>query len=507
VSRSALVYVLLPVVILAAAGLAFYGYRSSSELAQFERDIMLGTLRELADEKVFGIESEITRVENELYNAIDLDDLPAIQKLFDDRPLPVESVLILAQDGAIVPGGFFTTSEREAAEFRRLFETRILPELTLGAAPLTNRFHVHTVIDGRPYLFGVQRRIEAGRMSFIVVDADLAYLVGTVFPQFFDVRSPHLYQVVDENGDIVYGYSFAGVDPDDVVERRFPETLTRWRLRVSQREAGSLASQSQQQATLDLILISMALAVIVAGLGFMVWAMRRERRLNQLKSDFISNVSHELKTPLSIISMFGELLAMGRTRGAEQTAEYAEIIRRESVRLSRLIDNVLDFAKIERGVEVYEFAADDLGEIVRRALEISAHRLDSAQMELELEIAEDLPTAEIDANALTLAVLNLVDNAIKYAVGGGKLIVSVDSDGRDLILDVRDHGPGIPADEREQVFERFYRSRDVRLKPIRGSGIGLALVHHIAVAHGGSIEVSDNDPGCCFRLRIPASKP
>jgi two-component system phosphate regulon sensor histidine kinase PhoR len=254
----------------------------------------------------------------------------------------------------------------------------------------------------------------------------------------------------------------------------------------------------------------MALAVIVAGFGFMVWAMRRERRLSELKSDFISNVSHELKTPLSIISMFGELLSMGRARTPEQTAEYAEIIRRESVRLSRLIDNVLDFSKIERGVDVYEFAdGEDLGEIVSRALEISSHRLDSAELELEVEIEDDLPTARLDANAMTLAVLNLVDNAIKYAADGGKVVVSVRRDEAGsspaIVLEVRDFGPGVPAEERDQIFERFYRARSVRLKPIRGSGIGLALVRHIAEAHGGSIAALDADGGgACFRLRVPA---
>lgn len=508
-NRSVLVYVLLPVVILAAAGLAYNGYRSSTELASFERHIMLDTLRELAEEKVFGIESEIIKVETDVFDTIDLSNLPELQKLFSGKPLPVESVRVLDQDGEIVPGGFFTTNPRDAAESRELFEEKILPELALGAAPFSSRFHVHTVIEGRPYLFGVLRRFERAKLYYIVVEADLTYLVGSVFPQFFDVRSPRLYQVVDESGNIIYGYSFAGIDPADVVARRFPETLTKWRLRVAQREASNLASQSEQQATFDLILISMALVVIIAGIGFIFWAMRRERRLNQLKSDFISNVSHELKTPLSIISMFGELLAMGRSKGAEQTAEYAEIIRRESVRLSRLIDNVLDFAKIERGVDVYEFASDDLGEVVHRALEICAHRLDSAQMTLEVDIAEDLPPARIDANAMTLAVLNLVDNAIKYAVAGGKLIVRVVAAGDDLVLEVCDFGPGIAVDERQQVFERFYRSRDVRLKPIRGSGIGLALVQHIAVAHHGSVKVTDNEAcssgGCCFRITIPSA--
>jgi len=109
----------------------------------------------------------------------------------------------------------------------------------------------------------------------------------------------------------------------------------------------------------------MVYILLIGGLGFLVFAIRRERRLNELKSEFISNVSHELKTPLSIISMFGEMLSQGRTKSAEQATEYAEIIWRESVRLGRLIDNVLDFAKIERGMGVYEFADGDLGEAGR----------------------------------------------------------------------------------------------------------------------------------------------
>jgi two-component system phosphate regulon sensor histidine kinase PhoR len=508
VSRSALVYIFLPVVLIAAMGLAWSSYRSSLELANRKHHLMLNTLRELAQEKVFGIESEIKKVESDLFEAIEIDDMDRSQQRVLDRRLPVESVLVLDQDGEIIPGGFYTSRNHD--EFRRLFEGQIRPDLALSTAPLARRFHLHATYDGRPFLFAGLRRFDGGRMFFVIVDIDLTYLVSAVFPQFFEVRSPRIYQVVDEGGDIRYGFSFAGVERGDVVELGFPETLTRWQLRVAQREAGSLSARGETQATVDLLLVGMALAVIVAGFGFMVWAMRRERRLSELKSDFISNVSHELKTPLSIISMFGELLSMGRARTPEQTAEYAEIIRRESVRLSRLIDNVLDFSKIERGVDVYEFAdGEDLGEIVSRALEISSHRLDSAELELEVEIEDDLPTARLDANAMTLAVLNLVDNAIKYAADGGKVVVSVRRDEAGsspaIVLEVRDFGPGVPAEERDQIFERFYRARSVRLKPIRGSGIGLALVRHIAEAHGGSIAALDADGGgACFRLRVPA---
>jgi two-component system, OmpR family, phosphate regulon sensor histidine kinase PhoR len=246
--------------------------------------------------------------------------------------------------------------------------------------------------------------------------------------------------------------------------------------------------------------------VILAGLTFLGVTIRRERRLNELKSEFISNVSHELKTPLSIISMFGEMLAEGRTKSPEQAHEYAEIIWRESVRLGRLIDNVLDFAKIERGMGVYEFAETDLGEVIDRAIELSARRIAAADMTLDADIAPELPVMQLDANAFTLAVLNLIDNAIKYAAAGKRIALAVHCDGDRVVLTVRDWGPGIDPEEHDRIFERFYRARAIRLAPIRGSGIGLALVQHIARAHGGEASVDSVPPdGATFRIELPVS--
>jgi two-component system phosphate regulon sensor histidine kinase PhoR len=217
-------------------------------------------------------------------------------------------------------------------------------------------------------------------------------------------------------------------------------------------------------------------------------------------------VSHELKTPLSIISMFGEMLAEGRTKSPELAHEYAEIIWRESVRLGRLIDNVLDFAKIERGVSGYEFAETDLGEVLDRAIELSARRVAAADLTLEVDIEPDLPVLQLDANAFTLAVLNLIDNAIKYAADGKTIALAVHRQGDRVVLTVRDWGPGIDPEEHERIFDRFYRARAIRLKPIRGSGIGLALVQHIAKAHGGDASVeSAVGAGSTFRLRLPIS--
>ena len=155
--------------------------------------------------------------------------------------------------------------------------------------------------------------------------------------------------MVDENGEIRYGEQFGELSEGLVVERPCVDTVDGWLLRVAQKDLGDKTALERKRLV-NSILIGGAVTVILAGLAVLGFAIRRERRLNELKSEFISNVSHELKTPLSIISMFGEMLAEGRTKSPEQAHEYAEIIWRESVRLGRLIDNVLDFAKMERGM-------------------------------------------------------------------------------------------------------------------------------------------------------------
>jgi two-component system, OmpR family, phosphate regulon sensor histidine kinase PhoR len=489
-------------VLASATALAYYGYIYTSEAAVRERDLITDTMRELAEEKIIGIESPIVEADQKLFATIDPDRLSDLAQIVRTLRAPVASVLILGPDLKVLPSGYVSNrSSEEGLSFLTFFEGNLVATLPLGSIPDGVRGHVHEVIGARPYVFSFVRKRVSGRVFYVVVEADLNHLVGSVFPQFFGVRSPRLYQVVDAGGELVYGVPFR--DASAVVELPFVDTVSGWRLRVTQRDAPTQAARGRRKL-IDIVLIGLALVVITAGLALLLVAMRRERRANALKSEFISNVSHELKTPLSIISMFGEMLASGRVRGPEQASEYADVIWRESVRLARLIDNVLDFAKIERGVNVYEFTEGDVGAVVARAVELSTHRLANAQMTITTAIDTDLPTARLDENALTLAVLNLVDNAIKYAADGGRIEVTVARVGAAIATTVRDYGPGIDPSEHERIFERFYRARAVRLRPIRGSGIGLALVEHIARAHGGKVSVSSQPgAGATFTLTVP----
>jgi len=464
-------------------------------------------LRELADDKVLDIESRIESADNKVLTGAQIDPMSNMSELVKTTGVAATSVFVLDDHLQLVLDGSVSTRVGNSrTEFRDKFLARILPELPLAKQPVGKRGHVYRQWDNRPYLFSFMKRVVGERTFFVVIEDDLVHLVDKVFPQFFSVSSSskRLYQVRNERGQLIYGAPFADTAGEPVQEIPFVSTVDGWVLRVTQKDMTDPGLDRRK--LIDSLLIGGAVTVILTGLTFLGLTIRRERRLNELKSEFISNVSHELKTPLSIISMFGEMLAEGRTKSPEQAHEYAEIIWRESVRLSRLIDNVLDFAKIERGMGVYEFADADLGEVVDRAVELSSRRVAAAEMSLEVDIEPELPPVRLDANAFTLAILNLIDNAVKYAVDGKRIALSVKRDGDRIVLAVRDWGPGIDPEEHDRIFERFYRARSIRLKPIRGSGIGLALVQHIARAHGGDAQVTSAPrEGSTFRIWLPIS--
>jgi two-component system phosphate regulon sensor histidine kinase PhoR len=193
---------------------------------------------------------------------------------------------------------------------------------------------------------------------------------------------------------------------------------------------------------------------------------------------------------------------LGKLKSPEKAKEYAEIITRESERLSRLIDNVLDFSRMERGRAAYDFQPGRLSEVVERSLDVYRHRVEREGFKLVTKIDEGLPETLIDENAMTLLLLNLLENAVKY--GKGEIAVYLTRVGKDLRLVVGDQGPGIPRHEQKKIFDRFYRTPGARGTNVRGSGIGLSLVKHIAEAHHGRVTVeSESGKGAAFIVDLP----
>jgi two-component system, OmpR family, phosphate regulon sensor histidine kinase PhoR len=509
VRRILVVNALIFAVLAAAVALAYYGYSYTSSATI---QVQLQMLHEVAEEKVLNIENLVLKDERTVFDNVRFDELSKLDEVVTPVSSSMASVFVLDDHGKVLADGYVGPRSRKSADskaFENFVLDQVVPTLPLAKLGVGERGHVHGIwragpFIGKPYLLSFMKRTSGDRTFYIVIEDNLNHLFAWLFPQFFNVSDnpKRIYQIVDERGELEFGMPFA-IDADTLsVEVPFVDTVDGWVLRAADHDLNK--AQLRRKHIVDSVLIGGAVTVIVAGLAFLALAIRRERRANELKSEFISNVSHELKTPLSIISMFGEMLANGRTKSSEQATEYAEIIWRESVRLGRLIDNVLDFAKIERGMGVYEFAETDLGEVVDRAIELVGRRLQAAEMTLDAEVEPDLPPVKLDANAFTLAVLNLIDNAIKYAAEGKKIELRLMRQADRIVLRIRDFGPGIDPEEHDQIFERFYRARAVRLKPIRGSGIGLALVRHIAQAHGGDVTVSSTPgQGSTFELWLP----
>lgn len=507
-------YLAFPAIMAAAVFLAYSGFRLSGQLAGQAEENAKRTTRELVAEKVDRIEQRILDSDRTLFYLVDLEHLQDFRKewrkIVSLSPA-IDWAAVLDDQEAVVQ--FAAKDPRTEPEAKRILVNQLLPAMIEeGLRTLAPNAHKHLhkeFKEGGYYLVSYIKKEHGGRYFTLALKVRMQdYVISELFPDLFnDVDDPNRYSVVDHHDRIVYGQPL--LDPGRFVyESRFPTTLYMWRLQAAPRGILTLREQVRQRRLAEVALIGITLAVVLGGLLVMLAAVRKERRLNELKSVFIANVSHELKTPLSLIRMFGELIAMGKLKNPETSREYANIITRESERLARLIDNVLDFARMERGKVAFDFNPEaDVADVVERALDVFRFRIDREGLKLTVEIEPDLPPVRLDEAAMTLALLNLVDNAIKYGrpgAEGGEVTVRVRREGTSVAISVQDNGPGIRAEEQRKVFERFYRAKRSRGRSIRGSGIGLSLVRHIAQGHGGKVTLaSEENQGCTFTVTVP----
>jgi signal transduction histidine kinase len=270
-----------------------------------------------------------------------------------------------------------------------------------------------------------------------------------------------------------------------------------------------LKGESIDEAADDMLQRSLWLAIVMGavlfGGVFFTWrSVNQQIELARLKSDFVSNVSHELKTPLALIRLFAETLELGRVRGPEKMQEYYSTIRKESERLTGLINNLLDFSRIEAGGKQYRFERTDLACLVGQALCAYRYQLDQKGFQLEENLAGDLPQVFVDQESYSLCVLNLLDNAVKYSGESRQVAVRLQRENGCLRLEVEDRGIGIGRKDQSHIFEKFYRAGDPLVHNTKGSGLGLSLVKHVAQAHHGSISVeSSPGQGSKFILKVP----
>lgn len=245
--------------------------------------------------------------------------------------------------------------------------------------------------------------------------------------------------------------------------------------------------------------------LVAAGGTYLVYrSVRKEMELARMKSDFVSNVSHELRTPLSLIRMFAETLQMGRAQTEEKRQEYYSTIVQETERLTHLVNNVLNFSRIESGKKQYHFREVHLTSIVKHVLSSYEQHIGELGFTLDRHLVENLPHIWADPDAVMEALINVIDNAVKFSARGGTIRIATGTIPGRVFVEVQDQGIGIPKEYQEKIFDKFYRVSSGLTSESKGSGLGLTLVKHIVDAHNGEVSVeSDVGKGALFRLSFP----
>jgi signal transduction histidine kinase/tetratricopeptide (TPR) repeat protein len=246
------------------------------------------------------------------------------------------------------------------------------------------------------------------------------------------------------------------------------------------------------------------LVLLTFGAGLVVRTVAHEMEVLRLKSDFVSSVSHEFKTPITAIKTSIERLQQGKVKTPDKRKEYYSIISKDADKLSSLVRNILDYSKVDAGRKQYFFENTDIARLVEE--EIGSFKRDKifAGIKIEIQISPDIPSIDIDKEAFSLAFNNLLENAVKFSPVQKKVYVEVRQDAENVRVNVKDEGVGIDSNEMDKIFDKFYQGKNTARQSLKGTGLGLTLVKHVMDAHGGKVTVESKiGEGCTFSLIFP----
>jgi signal transduction histidine kinase len=522
------------------AVLFYFQFRSIADLGRSSTVV----LRQLSQETADGLNKDIEDALKAPYINVMLRigqrqleplDLPFIETAFAEGFIsdPFVSRFYVWSEETKDHRGEVLAYDRESRDF-----TSEVPE----GAVLVRRFRelaaekraitaFETTINGRPTYFQAQLRFTfpaRDRLtSFVAIRIDAETLRTDYFPSLIAAKlksvegvtgfPPLVVTVLDNANRVVFPrngeasstfvdertFRLVFFDPELVILSapgdRKPEV---WRVRTgygNQTIPEIIAARARPQHAM----MAMLAAVMALGVFFIVRAAAHELRVAEMKSTFVSSVSHDLKTPLALIQLFAETLELGRLKNTDRAHEYYRIINSEARKLTRLINNLLDFSKIEAGLRKYKRQPVNLTEMTRGVLDSLASQFSHNQFKVTVHLDGDVPVL-IDPEAAVQALENLISNAMKYSPEHREISVEVDRVDGYGVVRVRDHGLGIPMRLQRKIFRKFFRIQTDAGSGPQGTGLGLAIVDHVMRGHGGFVRV-DSEPGrgSTFTLHFP----
>jgi signal transduction histidine kinase len=352
-------------------------------------------------------------------------------------------------------------------------------------------------VDGRPFL-QIWRDTGQRHATFLVPPE-------IILKQAF-AGIPVLAAATDSEGRVVAGRKTGtATGVGRAIVRTAAESQLPWTLYVAASPGDNDPGTQARQRFLALSTTIMVLFLIL-GTYFVGRAIRRETEVSRMQSDFVSAVSHEFRSPLTSMRQLSEILAFGRVPAESRRQVYYDTLVRETSRLQRLVEALLNFGRMEAGARQYHFENVDTAALVRRVASEFEPQLASAGRHIELRGTEDKCHIEADPEAMSVALRNLVDNALKYSWDKPAVWVEWARQDGHVAIRVRDEGAGVAAGERKVIFRKFVRGTAATTGNVKGSGVGLAMVRHIVAAHGGDIQVeSEPSRGTTFTVLLRAA--
>ena len=366
-------------------------------------------------------------------------------------------------------------------------------------------------INGRNFLISaVQIPDSSGNRpaGLLGVKISEQHLIEDVIPAAIEsIPFSHSSNVVISHisGKILLGEKELLTEPATTTEF-FEDNFPPWRIDIFPSGGEAMGALDLKRSFYFWTIITLVV-VLISGAVLISRTIAQEMAVLRLKSDFVSSVSHEFKSPLTSIKSLAERLRDGKVKDSDRMKQYFSVITQDADRLARLVTNILDFSKIEEGKREFEFEETDLGDLVAQNIEDFQTGEIAKDVKIQTQIAEDIPHLDVDKDSLTQALNNLLDNAVKFSQDRKEIDVVLKKDDTSIILEVKDKGIGIPVDELDKIFEKFHQGRNLVRQSTKGTGLGLTLVKHTVEAHGGRIEVNSRvNEGSVFSIFLPLQK-